>query len=81
MIVAVGLHESPLGRGQDLTYLLGEHGFTADLGVVGELGATSLAVAHVGCATFAITIRREGEVTHELMTASAPPTRTSSPPG
>ena len=42
VIVAVGLHESPLGRGQDLTYLLGEHGFTADLGVVGELGATSL---------------------------------------
>ncbi len=73
VIVAVGLHESPLGRGQDLTYLLGEHGFTADLGVVGELGATSLAVAHVGCATFAITIRREGEVTHELMTASGTP--------
>ena len=73
VIVAVGLHESPLGRGQDLTYLLGEHGFTADLGVVGELGATSLAVAHVGCATFAITIRRDGEVTHELMTASGTP--------
>ncbi len=73
VIVAVGLHESPLGRGQDLTYLLGEYGFTADLGVVGELGATSLAVAHVGCATFAITIRRDGEVTHELMTAAGTP--------
>ena len=73
MIVAVGLHESPLGRGEDLTYLLGEHGFTADLGVVGELGASSLPVAHVGCATFEITIRREGEVTHELMTAAGTP--------
>ena len=73
VIVAVGLHESPLGRGEDLTYLLGEHGFTADLGVVGELGASSLPVAHVGCATFEITIRREGEVTHELMTVAGTP--------
>ena len=39
VIVAAGLHESPLGRGQDLKWLLGEYGFTADLGVVGELGA------------------------------------------
>ena len=73
VIVAVGLHESPLGRGEDLTYLLGEHGFTADLGVVGELGASSLPVAHVGCATFEITIRREGMVTHELQTAAGTP--------
>jgi acetylornithine deacetylase/succinyl-diaminopimelate desuccinylase-like protein len=72
-VVAVGLHESPLGRGEDLTWLLGEGGFTADAGVVGELGATSLAVAHVGCATFDITIRRDGEVTHELMTARGTP--------
>jgi acetylornithine deacetylase/succinyl-diaminopimelate desuccinylase-like protein len=73
VIVAVGLHEAPLGRGEDLTWLLGEGGFTADYGVVGELGATSLAVAHVGCATFDIRIRREGEVTHELMTAAETP--------
>jgi acetylornithine deacetylase len=73
VIVAVGLHESPLGRGEDLTYLLGEHGFTADLGVVGELGASMLPVAHVGCATFEITVRREGTVTHELMTEAGTP--------
>ena len=73
VVVAVGLHESPLGRGEDLTYLLGEHGFTADFGVVGELGASTLPVAHVGCATFEIAIRREGEVTHELMTAAGTP--------
>ena len=73
VVVAVGLHESPLGRGEDLAWLLGEGGFTADFGVVGELGATSLAVAHVGCATFEIAIRRDGEVTHELMTAAGTP--------
>ena len=73
VIVAVGLHESPLGRGEDLTYLLGEHGFTADLGVVGELGSSTLPVAHVGCATFEITVRREGSVTHELMTEAGTP--------
>ena len=73
VIVAVGLHESPLGRGEDLAWLLGEGGFTADFGVVGELGATSLAVAHVGCATFEITVRRDGAVTHELMTAAGTP--------
>ena len=73
VVVAVGLHESPLGRGQDLTYLLGEYGFTADLGVVGELGASTVNVAHVGCATFEIAIRRDGDVTHELMTAAGTP--------
>jgi acetylornithine deacetylase/succinyl-diaminopimelate desuccinylase-like protein len=73
VIVAVGLHESPLGRGEDLAYLLGEHGFKADLAIVGELGGPTLPVAHVGCATFEITIRREGTVTHELQTAAGTP--------
>jgi acetylornithine deacetylase/succinyl-diaminopimelate desuccinylase-like protein len=73
VIVAIGLHESPGGRGEDLAYLLGELGFTADLGVVGELGGPTLPVAHVGCATFEVTIRREGMVTHELQTAAGTP--------
>ena len=51
VIVAIGMHEAPGGRGEDLTYLLGEHGFTADLGVVCELGGPTLPVAHSGCAT------------------------------
>jgi acetylornithine deacetylase/succinyl-diaminopimelate desuccinylase-like protein len=72
-IVAVGLHESPLGRGEDLTWLLNESGFTADYAVVGELGGPTLPVAHVGCATFEITIRREGMVTHELQTPAGTP--------
>jgi acetylornithine deacetylase/succinyl-diaminopimelate desuccinylase-like protein len=73
VIVAIGLHESPDGRGEDLTYLLDEGGFTADHGVVCELGGPTLPVAHVGCATFEITIRREGMVTHELQTAAGTP--------
>jgi acetylornithine deacetylase/succinyl-diaminopimelate desuccinylase-like protein len=73
VIVAIGMHEAPTGRGEDLTYLLGERGFTADLGVVCELGGPTLPVAHPGCATFAITIRREGMVTHELQTAPGTP--------
>jgi acetylornithine deacetylase/succinyl-diaminopimelate desuccinylase-like protein len=73
VIVAIGLHEAPEGRGEDLAYLLDERGFTADLGVVGELGGSTLPVAHVGCATFEITIRREGTVTHELQTAAGTP--------
>lgn len=72
-IVAGGLHEAPLGRGEDLTWLLGEGRFTADAGVVGELGATSVPVAHVGCATFDVRIRRDGEATHELMTGPGTP--------
>jgi acetylornithine deacetylase/succinyl-diaminopimelate desuccinylase-like protein len=73
VIVAVGLHESPLGRGEDLTWLLNEGGFTADYAVVGELGGPTLPVAHVGCATFEITVRREGMATHELQTPAGTP--------
>jgi acetylornithine deacetylase/succinyl-diaminopimelate desuccinylase-like protein len=73
VIVAVGLHEAPGGRGEDLTYLLGEGGFTADFGVVCELGGPTLPVAHPGCATYEVTIRRPGMVTHELQTPAGTP--------
>jgi acetylornithine deacetylase/succinyl-diaminopimelate desuccinylase-like protein len=73
VIVATGLHESPLGRGEDLNWFLKESGFTADYAVVGELGGSALPVAHVGCATFEVTIGREGMVTHELKTAAGTP--------
>ncbi len=72
-IVAIGMHEAPDGRGEDLTWLLTEGGFTADLGVVCELGGSMLPVAHVGCATFEITIRRDGMGTHELQTPAGTP--------
>lgn len=73
VIVAIGLHEAPGGRGEDLTHLLNERGFTADFGVVCELGGPTLPVAHLGSATFEITIRRPGMVTHELQTPAGTP--------
>ncbi len=73
VIVAVGLHEAPGGRGEDLEYLFGEHGFTADFGVVCELGGPTLPVAHPGCATYEVTISRPGLVTHELLTPAGTP--------
>lgn len=73
VIVAIGLHEAPSGRGEDLMYLLDERGFTADLSVVCELGGPTLPIAHPGCATFEVTIRREGMATHELQTAGGTP--------
>jgi acetylornithine deacetylase/succinyl-diaminopimelate desuccinylase-like protein len=73
VIVAIGLHEAPGGRGEDLEYLFGEQGFTADFGVVCELGGPTLPVAHPGCATYEVTIRRPGMVTHELQTPAGTP--------
>jgi succinyl-diaminopimelate desuccinylase len=73
VIVAIGLHEAPGGRGEDLTYLLGEHGFSADLAIVCELGGHVLPIAHMGQATAEITISRPGMVTHELQTPPRTP--------
>jgi len=67
-IVAIGLHEAPGGRGEDLAHLLAS-GFDADLAVVCELsGAGEVAVAHMGQATAEITVSRPGAPTHELKT-------------
>jgi acetylornithine deacetylase/succinyl-diaminopimelate desuccinylase-like protein len=74
VVVAIGLHEAPGGRGEDLTYLLGEHGFTADLAVVCELSDEGqVAVAHMGQATAEITVSRPGMPTHELRTEPGTP--------
>ena len=72
-IVAIGLHEAPGGRGEDLAYLLGEGGFTADMAVVCELSGHDVAVAHMGQATAEITISRPGMPTHELRTPKETP--------
>src|SRR5207237_3842649 len=59
-IVAIGLHEAPGGRGEDLTHLLA-NGFTADYAVVCELTQPGkVVVAHMGQATAEITISRPG---------------------
>jgi acetylornithine deacetylase/succinyl-diaminopimelate desuccinylase-like protein len=74
VVVAIGLHEAPGGRGEDLAHLLDERGFTADMAVVCELsGAGQVAVAHMGQATAEITISRPGMPTHELQTPSGTP--------
>jgi acetylornithine deacetylase/succinyl-diaminopimelate desuccinylase-like protein len=73
VIVAIGLHEAPGGRGEDLTWLLREGGFTADFAVVCELASDSFVAAHMGQATVEIEISRPGMPTHELQTARGTP--------
>lgn len=70
-IVAIGLHEAPDGRAEDLAFLL--ETFQADAAVVCELGAHELVVAHMGQATVEIVISRPGGATHELQTAAGTP--------
>jgi acetylornithine deacetylase/succinyl-diaminopimelate desuccinylase-like protein len=72
-VIGIGLHEAPGGRGEDLTWLLGEGGFTADLAVVCELSGHDVAVAHMGQATAEITVTRPGMPTHELQTPAGTP--------
>jgi acetylornithine deacetylase/succinyl-diaminopimelate desuccinylase-like protein len=73
VLVAIGLHEAPGGRGEDLTWLLGEHGLEADYAIVCELAGDRLVVAHMGQATVEIEIAREGMATHELQTPAGTP--------
>ena len=73
VVLATGLHESPGGRGEDLAWLLQEHGFRADAVVVCELSGSSFIAAHTGCATFEILVSRGGAATHELKTAAGTP--------
>jgi acetylornithine deacetylase/succinyl-diaminopimelate desuccinylase-like protein len=71
-IVAIGLHEAPTGRGEDLRALL-DGGFRADMAVVCELGGHEVPVAHMGQATAEITVSRPGMPTHELQTPAGTP--------
>ena len=73
VIIAIGMHEAPGGRGEDLTWLLREHGFRSDYAVVCELSGDTFLAAHMGQATVEITIARPGMVTHELKTAAGTP--------
>jgi acetylornithine deacetylase/succinyl-diaminopimelate desuccinylase-like protein len=73
VIVAIGLHEAPGGRGEDLTWLLRDGGFTADYAVVCELAGEAFVAAHMGQATVEIEITRPGIPTHELQTPAGTP--------
>jgi acetylornithine deacetylase len=68
VLVLIGLHEAPGGRGEDLTHLLTQTGFTADYAVVCEMSGHDFCVAHMGQATAEITITRPGMPTYELQT-------------
>jgi acetylornithine deacetylase/succinyl-diaminopimelate desuccinylase-like protein len=68
VLVLIGLHEAPGGRGEDLTHLLTQTGFTADYAVVCEMSGHDFCVAHMGQATAEITVTRPGMPTHELQT-------------
>ena len=72
VVVAIGLHEAPSGRGEDLRHLL-DSGFRADFAVVCELGGHQVPVAHMGQATVEIEITRPGIPTHELQTPAGTP--------
>jgi acetylornithine deacetylase/succinyl-diaminopimelate desuccinylase-like protein len=72
-VIGIGLHEAPGGRGEDLTWLFGDGGFTADLGLVCEMSGHDVCVAHMGQATAEITITRQGMPTHELQTPTDTP--------
>jgi acetylornithine deacetylase/succinyl-diaminopimelate desuccinylase-like protein len=67
-----GLHELPGGHAQDLTARVAR-GIHGDAAIVTECGSDSLPVAGVGQAMFEITVRRDGEVTHENSTAPGTP--------
>ncbi len=73
VIVATGLHEAPGGRGEDLAWLLREHGFRSDFAVVCELSGDTFVAAHMGQATVEITLTRPGMATHELRTPQGTP--------
>jgi acetylornithine deacetylase/succinyl-diaminopimelate desuccinylase-like protein len=73
VLVLIGLHEAPGGRGEDLTHLLTQTDFTADYAVVCELSGHDVAVAHMGQATVEIEITRPGMATHELQAPAGTP--------
>ena len=73
VLVAIGLHEAPGGRGEDLTWLLRDGGFTADYAVVCELAGEAFVAAHMGQATVEIELTRPGIPTHELQTPARTP--------
>ncbi|UVI27776.1 M20 family metallopeptidase [Paenibacillus spongiae] len=66
VVIANSLHESPGGRGEDLTALVERVPLTADAVIVMEGATTDCTVAQLGSATFEIAIERAGETCHQL---------------
>lgn len=73
IVIANSLHESPGGRGEDLTELVSRHHWNADAVVVMEGATTECTIAQMGSATFLIQLQREGEPSHQLHTPAGTP--------
>ncbi|MBM7600106.1 succinyl-diaminopimelate desuccinylase [Virgibacillus halotolerans] len=73
IIIANSMHESPGGRGEDLTALTEQLDLNADAVVVMEGATYDCTVAQLGSATFNIRIEREGEPSHQLFTLDGTP--------
>lgn len=74
IIIMNSLHESPGGRGEDLTILVDKiSSLQADAAVVMEGATDDCTIAQMGSATFNVTIEREGSPSHQLFTAEGTP--------
>ncbi|MGI8913952.1 MAG: M20 family metallopeptidase [Chloroflexota bacterium] len=71
-LIAHGLHEAPGGHGEDLTAVV-RRGLGGDAAIVTELGVDDLPVVGMGMTIFEISITREGDPSHELMTPAGTP--------
>ncbi|HKV44514.1 MAG TPA: M20/M25/M40 family metallo-hydrolase [bacterium] len=72
LVVAHGLHEAPTGYGEDLAALV-RRGVKGDAAIVAEGASTILPVVGKGNVVFEVTIRRDGEATHEVRTPPGTP--------
>jgi acetylornithine deacetylase/succinyl-diaminopimelate desuccinylase-like protein len=69
ILCAHGLHEAPGGHAEDLISALQDGALMGDAAVVLEVGHNALPVAGLGSGIYRAHFRRDGEVTHELMTS------------
>lgn len=65
LLTAFGLHEAPGGHGEGLRALI-QRGVVGNAAIVCEVGAQGLPIAGKGMGIFRITVRRTGDVMHEL---------------
>jgi len=71
-LIAHGLHEAPGGHGEDLTAVV-RRGLGGDAAIVTEVGVDDLPVVGMGMTIFEISVTREGDPGHELMTPAGTP--------
>ncbi|MCC7492395.1 MAG: M20/M25/M40 family metallo-hydrolase [Fimbriimonadaceae bacterium] len=71
LITAHDLHEAPGGLGETITDLC-RRGIHGDVAIVAELGRDVVPVAGRGMAIFELTVRRAGELCHEVTGAPNP---------